>query len=150
MATTSIRRRAALGAIFLLATLVAAPASASAGEDCYRVNAKATTVMDPATGVFSGTAHFFLNGISQAVPASAWATGPTSSVHVFEFDQGTIVTEDILILVPVHPDDGIYSLQSKLFVTAGGSGRMQLAPSSRIDLVNGIATWTGKGSICFA
>ncbi len=143
-----VHLRSTIVALLMASTLVAVPATAHGAEMCYRVSASATTILDTATGVFSGVATFELNGVVQQVPAQAFATGPTTSVHVFEFSDGIVVTRDRLVLVPIDEAAGLYSLQSRLLVVDGGRGWIQLLPESTIDLVAGVANWVGRGRLC--
>ena len=133
----------------LLATtalsLGAAPAEAR-GTNCYGVQASATTTSNGTA--FVGDAVFRLNGDEVTVGAVAVVTSATSTTHEFQTPWGTLTTEDQLILVPVDPANGIFSLRSRLTVVDGGSGKLQLLPSSRIDLLNGTATWQARGHVC--
>jgi hypothetical protein len=149
-------RLATIGAIVaLLATLAIAPAAAgahaAAGEAnrCYGVQGHATTILDPVVGGFTGVASFRLGGKEQAVAATAFVTGPASTSHVFELEQGTIVTDDQLILKPIDPAAGLFELRTRLEVVEGGSGKLHILPGSTLDLSSSTADWEMRGHLCF-
>lgn len=128
-------------------TLGDAPAEAR-GAKCYGVQASASTSFDPNVGGFAGDAVFRLSGEEVEVDAVAFVTSETSTTHTFVTPWGTLKTEDELILVPVDPDNGVFSLRSRLTVVEGGSGKLRLLPSSRLDLEKGTATWQARGHVC--
>jgi hypothetical protein len=148
-APTSHGRVTTLLLLALLATLFAVPAPADAANRCYGVQGEATTAFDPAVGGFVGTATFRLGGQEQHATATAYVTGPSSTSHVLEFSQGTLVTDDELILRPIDPEAGSFELRSRLTVVDGGSGKLHLLPGSTLDLVAGVAEWRMRGSVCF-
>jgi hypothetical protein len=118
------------------------------GANCYGVQASASTSFDPTVEGFTGDAVFRLNGEEVTFGAVAVVTSETSTTHQFETPWGTLTTEDELILVAVDPANGIFSLRSRMTVVEGGSGKLQLLPSSRLDLVNGTASWQARGHVC--
>jgi hypothetical protein len=128
-------------------SLAGAPAEAS-GANCYGVQASASTSFDPIVGGFAGDAAFRMNGDEFTFSAVAKVTSESSTTHAFETPWGTLKTEDELILVPVDPANGVFSLRSRMTVVEGGSGKLQLLPSSRLDLVNGTASWQARGHVC--
>lgn len=144
---SAIRASVTLAATVLALAAMVLPVSAET-SDCYGVQATATTVFDPQIGGFFGVASFRFNGQTVDVPATAYVTGPDTTMHVLETPWGTLTTSDELILVPVDPAAGVFSLRSRLEVVDGGSGKIHLLPQSRIDLANGIASWVGRGHIC--
>jgi uncharacterized membrane protein len=149
-------RLATIGAIVaMLAALALAPAAAdehaAPGEAnrCYGVQGQATTTFDPAVGGFTGVASFRIGGQRQDVPAAAFVTGPASTSHEFAFEQGTIVTDDQLILRPIDPAAGLFELRTRLQVVDGGSGKLHILPGSTLDLATGTAAWEMRGHVCF-
>jgi hypothetical protein len=149
-------RLATIGAIVvMLAALALAPAAAHehapAGETnrCYGVQGQGTTTFDPDVGGFTGVASFRLGGQEQQVPAAAFVTGPESTSHVFSFEQGTIVTDDQLILRPIDPAAGLFELRTRLQVVDGGSGKLHILPGSTLNLATGTAEWQMRGHVCF-
>jgi uncharacterized membrane protein len=155
-ATTSIRKLRAVAIVAAVATVLAfvlATAAAAeqpgAGESnrCYGVQGSGTTTFDPAVSGFTGVATFRLGGQTQTVASSAFVTGPESTRHVLQFAQGTIVTDDQLILKPLDP--GRFELRTRLHVVEGGSGRLHILPGSTLDLITGTAGWQMRGHLCF-
>jgi uncharacterized membrane protein len=138
-----------------LAAVALAPAAAdehrSAGEAnrCYGVQGSGTTSFDPQVGGFTGEASFRLGGQGQTVAAAAFVTGPASTSHVFDFEQGTIVTDDLLILVPIDAEASLFELRTRLSVVDGGSGKLHILPGSTLDLATGVADWEMRGHLCF-
>ena len=135
----------------LLATtalsLGSAPAEAR-GANCYGVQASASTSFDPTVGGFAGDAVFRMNGDEVTFGAVAKVTSETSTTHEFVTPWGTLTTEDELILVAVDPANGVFSLRSRMTVVEGGSGKLQLLPSSRLDLGFNTASWQARGHVC--
>jgi uncharacterized membrane protein len=155
--STPRRRSMAVATIVAALTAVIAmtPAVATAQSDagvenrCYGVQGSGSTSFDPTQGGFAGIATFRLGGQAQEVSAVAYVTGPESTSHVFEFAQGTIVTDDQLILKPLDPAAGQFELRSRLSVVDGGSGQLHILPGSTLDLVAGTASWEMRGNVCF-
>jgi uncharacterized membrane protein len=153
----SVRRRLVtfVATAAALSTLVLAPAAASehgsagAANRCYGVQGSATTTFDPVVGGFTGEATFRLGGQAQQVAAAAFVTGPASTTHVLAFAQGTIVTDDELILRPIDPEAGQFELRTRLHVVDGGSGRLHILPGSTLNLATGVAEWEMRGHLCF-
>lgn len=149
-------RLATIGAIVaLFAALAVAPAAASAHaaaaetNRCYGVQGHGTSTFDPGVGGFTGLASFRLGGEEQEVASAAFVTGPASTSHVFEFEQGTIITDDQLILKPIDPAAGLFELRTRLQVVDGGSGKLHILPGSTVDLSTGTADWQMRGHLCF-
>jgi uncharacterized membrane protein len=152
---TRHRLTAVITMVVAIAAVSFAPAAASdarsAGERnrCYGVQGSGATTFDPHVGGFTGVATFRLGGQSQQVEAAAFVTGPESTSHVFAFEQGTIITDDLLILEPIDPQAGLFELRTRLQVVDGGSGKLHILPGSTLDLGAGTADWEMRGHLCF-
>jgi uncharacterized membrane protein len=147
--TAVITMAAALLALSVAPVAASSHSSMGAANRCYGVQGSGTTSFDPAVGGFSGTATFRLGGQSQQVQAAAFVTGPASTSHVLAFEQGTIVTDDLLILKPIDPAAGLFELRTRLQVVEGGTGKLRLLPGSTLDLAGGAAAWEMRGHLCF-
>lgn len=135
-------------AVLATTALPAGAAIATSEVNCHGVQANATTSFDPAVGGFAGSAEVRLNGEAYTFGAVAFVTGDTSTTHVFETPWGTLTTDDELILVPVDAANGVFSLRSRMTFVDGASGKLQLLPSSRLDMANGTASWHARGHVC--
>lgn len=157
--STSVPRRrlATIATIVALMTAIAplSPIAAAGHHDagaenrCYGVQGAGTTTFDAEVGGFIGVASFRLGGREQQVSSTARITGEASTSHVFEFAQGTLVTEDQLILKPLDPASGLFELRTRLNVVEGGTGGLHILPGSTVNLATGTASWQMRGHLCF-
>ncbi len=156
--TTPSPRRGLVVAAMTIAAVVGlsvAPAaghadhSRAAANRCYGAQASGTSSFDPVVGGFTGTATFRLGGQAQEVTTAAFITGPDSTSHEFSFLQGTVVTDDLLILDPIDPAAGLFQLRTRLQIVDGGTGRLHILPGSTLDLSTGEAAWEMRGHVCF-
>ncbi len=134
-----------------IAGLAPAVAMADASERCFGVMGGGTTHFDGAG--FAGTVELRVGGQVQQVDVSAAPKispegAVTGTTHVFEFDQGDITTDDVL-LAPLAFQPGEQQLWTALTVVDGGRGEMRLLPTGTIDIFGGSATWQVRGHVCF-
>lgn len=133
------------------AGLAPAVAMADASERCFGLTGGGTTLFDGAG--FGGTVDLRVGGELQqvdvyAVPKLSPDGTVTGTMHLFEFDQGDIATDDVL-LAPLQLQPGEQQLWTALTVVDGGSGAMRLLPTGTIDIFGGSATWEIRGHVCF-
>jgi hypothetical protein len=142
-----------LGVIVAVAAAGLAPtvAAADASQRCYGVTGGGTTWFDGAG--FSGIVELRVGGQVQlvdvyAVPKISPDGAVTGTMHLFEFDQGAIATDDEL-LAPLQLQPGEQQLWTALTIVDGGSGAMRLLPTGTIDIFGGTASWQINGHVCF-
>lgn len=141
------------GALGVVAAAGLAPATAmaDASDRCFGVTGGGTTVFDGAG--FAGTVELRVGGQLQqvdvyATPKVSPDGAVTGTMHLFDFDQGVIATDDVL-LAPLQLQPGEQQLWTALTVVGGGSGAMRLLPTGTIDIFGGSATWQVQGHVCF-
>jgi len=139
-----------------LITILAAPASALAGEaGCQKVYASGETM---ATGPasFAGVAYTSLGDITvgdlgdRQVTVNVLGLKETAqgllatTSHTFVGPDGSFTTTDNARLVELSP--GLYRLDTQASITEGGWGHLSI--DGLVDFRTGYARWFAKGELC--